>query len=131
MKVMIVHCDAVIAAYLTTIISEFDCEVVGSAPMLEDAKREAERSKPDIAFVDAILADGSRGYRLAVHLAAQYRTYVVMMSHELDGHDITRFDGTFHWIKLPYAEADITEELGEALRTRFRSASLSIEQSRV
>lgn len=131
MRIMIVHCDAVIGAYLTTIMNEFDCEVVCSAPTLEDAQREARASEPDIAFVDAKLADGNKGYRLAVHLAAQYRTHVVMMSHELDGHDITRFDGTFHWIKMPYAEADITEELGEALRARFRNASQPAENSRV
>jgi hypothetical protein len=30
----------------------------------------------------------------------------------------------FNWIRMPYSEEEITEELGEALRDRFRAASI-------
>ncbi len=124
MKVMVVHCDPLIVAYLATILDEFDCDVVSATARLEDAKNEAQATRPEMAFVDAKLADGNKGYRLAMHLAAQYKTYVIMMSDDLDGADITQFDGTFNWIRMPYSEEQITEELGEALRTRFRAGSL-------
>ena len=126
MKVMVVHSDPLIVAYLAAILSEFKCDVVSATPRLEDAKREAEAAHPEMAFLDAALVDGNKGYRLAVHLAAKHGTYVIMMAHDLNDSDITRFDGTFHWIKMPYSEDEITEEIREALRTRFRAASSSI-----
>jgi DNA-binding NarL/FixJ family response regulator len=124
MKVMVAHTDPLIVAYLATILDEFQCDVVSTAPRLDDAKRDARQIEPDMAFIDARLADGNKGYRLATHLAARYKTHVIMMSDELDGSDITRFDGMFNWIRMPYSEEEITEELGEALRDRFRAASI-------
>lgn len=126
MKVIVVHCDPIIVAYLATILDEFDCDVVSAPARLHDAKKAAQEFAPEIAFVDAELADGNKGYRLAIHLAAQHKTYVIMMSEDLDGNEITGFDGTFHWIKMPYSEEQITEEIGEALRTRFRAGSQSL-----
>jgi len=128
MKVMVVHSDPVIVAYLATILEEFDCEVVSETARLDDAKKTAQEIKPEIAFIDAELVDGNKGYRLAVHLAAQYKTHVIMMSENSDVSEITGFDGTFHWINMPYSEKQITEEIGDALRAGFRAGSLSSGQ---
>jgi DNA-binding response OmpR family regulator len=124
MKVMVAHTDPLIVAYLATILDEFKCDVVSPTPRLDDAIREAQLTEPDMAFIDARLADGNKGYRLATHLAERYKTYVFMMSDELDESNVMRFDGTFNWIRMPYSEEEITEELGEALRARFRTASI-------
>jgi DNA-binding response OmpR family regulator len=123
---MVVHSDPLIVAYLAEILNEFNCDLISTTPRLDDAKREALASQPDIAFIDAELADGNKGYRLAVHLAAKYNASVIMMSHDLENRDITSFDGTFHWVRMPYSENEITEELGQAIRDRFRAASLTL-----
>lgn len=120
MKVKVVHTDPLIVACLAAILNEFRCEIVYTLPLMEDGKPEANATHPEIAIIDTKLIDVN-GYRLAMHLAAKHDTYVIMMAHDPNDGNITRFDSTFHWIRIPYTEQEITEEIAKVLREKVCS----------
>lgn len=81
LRILIVEDERLIAMQLEDDIAEAGHEVVGSAMSSGEAIRLAERTRPDLAFVDIHLADGPTGIDVARRLTRPDNVVVFLTSN--------------------------------------------------
>ena len=81
LRVLIVEDERLIAMQLEDDIADAGHEVVGSAMCSKEARRLAERTRPDLSLVDIHLADGPTGVDLVRHIAGPDTVVVFMTSN--------------------------------------------------
>lgn len=84
MKVLIVEDEALIAAYLETLIVGFGHEVCAIAASATEAVESAARHLPDVALMDIRLAHGSSGIDAARELHTRQGLRCIFLSANLD-----------------------------------------------
>lgn len=84
MKVLIVEDEALIAAYLETLIVGFGHEVCAIAASAPEAVESAARHRPDIALMDIRLARGTSGIDAAREIHARQGLRCIFLSGNLD-----------------------------------------------
>lgn len=80
-KILICEDDPVLAADLATTIEEAGHTVSGLVNNASDALKSAAKSKPDLAFIDLKLADGSTGAATAQALQSLGVPVVILSGH--------------------------------------------------
>lgn len=83
-RLLVAEDISVIAFDLADLSQELGCEVLGPAPSVADAMSLLEERRPDLALLDAELADGSAA-PVAAHLRAMGVPFAVVTGHAADG----------------------------------------------
>jgi DNA-binding LytR/AlgR family response regulator len=81
---MVVEDQALLALDLEMMLTDIGCEVVGTAMDRVSALEIGDRERPDLAFVDINLRDGSTGPLIAHKLAGAYGCAVVFVTANLE-----------------------------------------------
>ncbi len=83
-RILIVEDEALIALHLEQIVLDAGHRVVGIAFDPEEAKEIVRKERPDLAFVDMRLRNGTSGLDVARYLREQYDVPSVLVSGNLD-----------------------------------------------
>jgi two-component system, response regulator PdtaR len=83
-RVLIVEDQALIALHLEQLVSEAGHRVIGIAFDPEEAEMLARDERPDFAFVDMRLRNGTSGLEVARHLREEYDVPAIIVSANLD-----------------------------------------------
>lgn len=110
MLILVVEDEPLIAMALEDTLARAGHEVLGPAKTARAALRLAERTPPDFAFVDIILADGSRGTELARELRTRWRTPVVFASASPAMASANR-DLALGYLSKPFTQEDVLGSL--------------------
>lgn len=115
MLILVVEDELLTAMALADALARAGHEVLGPAETASAALQLAERSPPDFAFVDIMLADGSKGTELARELQAQWKTPVVFASASPTMASANR-DVALGYLSKPFTEEDVLGTLEVAMR---------------
>ncbi len=85
-QVLIVEDEALIALHLEQIVTDSGHQVVGIAFDATEAEALAAQERPDFAFVDMRLRNGSNGLDVARHLRDAHDIPSILVSGNLNGH---------------------------------------------
>lgn len=105
MLILVVEDEALLAMTLEYVLVEAGHQVLGPAATASAALALAERSHPDLAFVDIMLRDGSRGTALAHELQTRWNTPVVFASASGSAAQANR-DVAIGYLAKPYSPED-------------------------
>lgn len=83
-RVLIVEDEALIALHLEQIVTDAGHQVVGIAFDAAEAQALAARQRPDFAFVDMLLRNGSSGLEVVRHLRETYDVPSILVSGNLN-----------------------------------------------
>ena len=83
-RVLIVEDQALIALHLEQLVTEAGHRVIGIAFDPQEARVLAREERPDFAFVDLRLRNGTSGLEVARHLREEYDVPVIIVSANLD-----------------------------------------------
>lgn len=83
-RVLIVEDQALIALHLEQLVREAGHCVIGIAFDPQEAKMLARAERPDFAFVDMRLRNGTSGLEVARHLREEYDVPAIIVSANLD-----------------------------------------------
>ena len=107
LRVLIVEDEALLLMQLEMILEDAGHIVVGTAMSATEAIRVAEDTRPDLAFVDVHLLDGSTGLTVAQHLRTAHHTLVVFLTANAKRIP-DDYVGAAGVITKPYSQAGIT-----------------------
>ena len=83
-RVLIVEDQALIALHLEQLVTEAGHRVVGIAFDPQEARKLARDERPDFAFVDMRLRNGTSGLEVVRHLREAYDIPAIIVSANLD-----------------------------------------------
>jgi CheY-like chemotaxis protein len=110
MKILIVEDEAVIALQLQTILERIGHRVVGTAPTAEAAVELARTGKPQLAFVDVRLNDGSSGVEAAKRMKQDLGVPCLMVTSYC-GEARDAQEAAIGCLQKPFSERDISAAL--------------------
>ena len=112
LTILVVEDEALIALNLVSLLEDLGHFVVGPAASAAQALALAERTPPDLAFVDINLVDGPTGAGVARDHSGRFGTLVTVVSATpgglREGADIVRI------IRKPYSDQLIQEAIEHA-----------------
>ena len=105
---MIVEDQVILAMALELVLTDLDCDVVGSALDCQGALAIAARERPQLALVDINLLDGQTGPQIARHLVQEYGAALVFLTANPE--QIPEgFAGALGAISKPFDDATIKD----------------------
>ncbi len=107
LRVLIVEDEALLLMQLEMILEDAGHIVVGTAMSASEAIKVAEKTRPDLAFVDVHLLDGPTGLTVAQHLRSVDDTLVVFLTANAKRIP-DDYAGAAGVIAKPYSQAGIT-----------------------